>query len=96
VKDDPRVDDQIRAFLGRTYDLKAIADYETGPRSHISAERAREAIDNARQFVDRLTDMIPAHQPDLTQPVAGYDPPPPESTRDHPEAEPDHDDELEP
>ena len=41
VKNDPRVDDQIRAFLGRTYDLKAIADYETGPGSHISAERAR-------------------------------------------------------
>jgi uncharacterized protein (UPF0332 family) len=30
VKDDPRVDDQIRAFLGRTYDLKAIADYLRG------------------------------------------------------------------
>jgi uncharacterized protein (UPF0332 family) len=40
VRNDPRVDDQIRAFLGRTYDLKAIADYETGPGSHISAEKA--------------------------------------------------------
>jgi uncharacterized protein (UPF0332 family) len=40
VKDDPRVDSQVRAFLGRTYNLKAIADYETGPGSHISAERA--------------------------------------------------------
>jgi uncharacterized protein (UPF0332 family) len=41
VKDDARVDDQIRTFLGRTYNLKAIADYHTGPGSHISAESAR-------------------------------------------------------
>jgi uncharacterized protein (UPF0332 family) len=59
VKNDPRVDDQIRAFLGRTYDLKAIADYETGPGAHISAERAREAIDNAKGFVETITGMIP-------------------------------------
>lgn len=52
-------DDQIRAFLGRTYDLKAIADYETGPDSHISAERAREAIHNAKRFVETITGMIP-------------------------------------
>lgn len=32
VKDEPRVDADLRAFLGRTYSLKAIADYETGPR----------------------------------------------------------------
>jgi uncharacterized protein (UPF0332 family) len=60
VKDDPRVDDQIRAFLGRSYELKSIADYETGPASHISAERAREAIDSARRFIERITSMIPA------------------------------------
>jgi uncharacterized protein (UPF0332 family) len=51
VRDDPRVDDPIRAFLGRTYNLKASADYQTGPGSHISAESAREAIDTARRFV---------------------------------------------
>jgi uncharacterized protein (UPF0332 family) len=91
VKDDARVDDQIRAFLGRTYDLKAIADYETGPGSHISPERAREAIDNAHRFVECLTGLMPAPQPDLTQPTPAYDA---EPTRDHPEPEPD--DELEP
>lgn len=31
VKDDPRVDDELRAFLGLAYEFKAIADYETGP-----------------------------------------------------------------
>lgn len=57
VKDDPRVDDHIRAFLGRTYNLKAIADYATGPGSHITAEMASEAIDSAKQFVQRLTEL---------------------------------------
>ena len=59
VKDDARVDDQIRTFLGRTYNLKAIADYHTGPGSHISAESAREAIDTARRFVGCVTILIP-------------------------------------
>jgi hypothetical protein len=31
VKDDPRIDTELRAFLPRTYNLKAIADYQTGP-----------------------------------------------------------------
>jgi uncharacterized protein (UPF0332 family) len=70
VKDDPRVDDQIRAFLGRTYDLKAIADYETGPGSHVSAERADEAIKTAHRFVECLTGLIPTQQPDLSNEAA--------------------------
>jgi uncharacterized protein (UPF0332 family) len=46
VKDDARVDDQIRAFLGRTFNLKAIADYVTGPGAHQhnrKIERLRQA-----------------------------------------------------
>jgi DNA invertase Pin-like site-specific DNA recombinase len=35
VRDDPRVDTGLRAFLSRTYQLKAIADYLTGPGSHV-------------------------------------------------------------
>jgi uncharacterized protein (UPF0332 family) len=31
VKDDPRFDTELRAFLSRTYNLKAIADYQTAP-----------------------------------------------------------------
>jgi hypothetical protein len=34
----------------RAYNLKAIADYETGPGSRVSAESAREAIATARRF----------------------------------------------
>ena len=60
VRNDPRVDDQIRAFLGRTYNLKGIADNLTGPGSHISAEMAREAIDSAQRFVECVAGLIPA------------------------------------
>jgi uncharacterized protein (UPF0332 family) len=66
VRNDPRVDDEKRAFLGRTYDLKAIADYETGPGSHISAERAREAIDSAKRFVECIAGLLPTQQSNLS------------------------------
>ena len=58
VKDEPRVDADLRAFLGRAYNLKAIADYETGPDSHVSADTARQAIATARRFVECVTRLI--------------------------------------
>jgi uncharacterized protein (UPF0332 family) len=58
VKDDPHVDDDLRAFLGRAYSLKAIADYETGPGSHVSAEGARDAIATARRFIDLIAGLL--------------------------------------
>jgi len=59
TKDDPHFDQELRAFLGRTYDLKALADYETGPGSKISPERAHVAIQTARRFVECITSVIP-------------------------------------
>jgi uncharacterized protein (UPF0332 family) len=59
VKDEPRVDSELRAFLGRSYDLKTIADYETGPGSHVSPERADEAIQTARRFVECVASLLP-------------------------------------
>jgi uncharacterized protein (UPF0332 family) len=35
VKDDPRVDASLRTFLSRSYQLKAIADYDTDHRPFI-------------------------------------------------------------
>ena len=44
VKDDPRVDTGLRAFLSRTYQLKAIADYLTGPvRTYPQRPRAKRS-----------------------------------------------------
>jgi hypothetical protein len=93
VKDEARVDDQIRAFLGRSYDLKSIADYETGPGSHISADRTREAIDTARRFVECVAGLMPTPQAAPTLAERFGRP----ATREA-DAEPDHehDDDLEP
>ena len=63
MKDDPRVDPNLRTFLSRTYQLKAIADYETGPGSHVSAETAREAIQTARRLVEWVTGLLPPNGP---------------------------------
>jgi uncharacterized protein (UPF0332 family) len=61
TKDDPRFDMELRAFLGRAYNLKAIADYETGSGSQVSAESALSAIQTARRFVECVTGIIPAN-----------------------------------
>ena len=44
TKDDPRFDIELRAFLGRTYDLKAIADYETDPGAEVTVEQASRRL----------------------------------------------------
>ncbi|HEX5326186.1 MAG TPA: HEPN domain-containing protein [Acetobacteraceae bacterium] len=61
VKDDPRFAVELRAFLPRAYNLKAIADYETGPGLRVSPESAREAIETAHRFVASVADLIPAN-----------------------------------
>jgi hypothetical protein len=43
VKDNERVDHELRGFLGYAYQLKEIADYESGPGSQVSADAARAA-----------------------------------------------------
>jgi uncharacterized protein (UPF0332 family) len=48
VRDEHRVSSDLRAFLGRAYSLKAIADYEIGADAHVSAESAREAVEIER------------------------------------------------
>jgi uncharacterized protein (UPF0332 family) len=60
VRGDPRVDDELRAFLGSAYNLKAIADYETGPGSEVSPERATGAITTAKRFVAKVVELIEA------------------------------------
>jgi uncharacterized protein (UPF0332 family) len=47
TKDDPRVDGEMRLFLSRSYNLKAIADYETGPGSEVSANAQRRQLPTA-------------------------------------------------
>jgi uncharacterized protein (UPF0332 family) len=60
TKDDARFDLELRAFLGRTFNLKALADYETGPGSHVSPERAHEAIQTAQRFLETVESFLTA------------------------------------
>jgi uncharacterized protein (UPF0332 family) len=61
VKDDPRVDNELRGFLGYAYQMKEVADYESGPGSKVSAERALAALRTARRFVECVTSLLPAN-----------------------------------
>ncbi len=58
TKDDPRFDVELQAFLGRAYTLKEIADYETGPGSHVSDDLARSTIEIARRFFDVIVGLL--------------------------------------
>ncbi|SRR6266436_758145 len=58
VKDEPRFDMELRAFLGRTYNLKAIADYETDPGSQVTFEQAQEAINTAERLVGCIEQFL--------------------------------------
>ena len=60
VRDDPRFDRELRAFLPRTYNLKAIADYLIGPGSTVTTEQAQEAITTAIRFVDMIVTVLEA------------------------------------
>ena len=54
TRDDPIMSGALGGFLSKAYNLKAIADYETGPESKITEDRARTAIEAATQFVDHI------------------------------------------
>jgi uncharacterized protein (UPF0332 family) len=58
LKDEPRFDLELQAFLGRAYNLKAIADYETGPGSRVSDEVARVTIETARRYVEVVAALL--------------------------------------
>lgn len=59
TKDTPGFSRELGAFLGRTYNLKAIADYETGPGPPVTKERAAAAITEARRFIVAIVALLP-------------------------------------
>jgi uncharacterized protein (UPF0332 family) len=58
TKDEPRFDRELRPFLSRAYNFKAIADYETGPGARVSVESARATIETARRFVESVAGLL--------------------------------------
>ncbi len=64
TEDEPRFDPELHAFLARAYNLKTVADYETGDASQVTVEEAQQAIE-ARPAVRRLhrgTAGVAAHR----------------------------------
>ena len=60
TKDDPHFDADLRVFLSQAYNLNAVADYETGPGSEISPERAHAAELGARRIVAHIETALTA------------------------------------
>jgi len=58
TKDEPSLDREMRAFLGRAYNLKAVADYETGRGAKVTVTQATEAISAARRFVAAIVRLL--------------------------------------
>ena len=58
TKDDRRFAPDLRAFLSHAYNLKAIADYETGAGAEVSPEQAIQAFEQAKTFVARLASLL--------------------------------------
>jgi uncharacterized protein (UPF0332 family) len=48
----------LRTFLSATYNLKSIADYETGPGSSVTPERARSAVAEGERFVEHIASLL--------------------------------------
>ena len=58
MKDRSELDRSLAASLQRAYNLKAVADYETGPDSDIAPERAVGAIEDAGKFVSAVQNAL--------------------------------------
>ena len=58
AKDELRIDKDFPVFLSQAYNLKAVADYETGPDSIVPPERAAAAIQTAGRFIDCIAGLI--------------------------------------
>ena len=58
ARQEPRIDKEFPQFITKAYNLKAVADYETGPNSDVPKERSAEAIKTAARFVDCIAWLL--------------------------------------
>ena len=66
TKDEPSIDHELRHFLPQAYNLKTVADYETGPGSIVPRERVEAAIATATRFVNCIAALIPSNGPSVS------------------------------
>jgi uncharacterized protein (UPF0332 family) len=74
TKDDRRFTPDQRVFLPQTYNLKAIADYETGPGSEVTPERAASALEAGKKFVAHVAALLPPNGHTRPAPASGTKP----------------------
>jgi len=48
----------LAVFLSQAYNMKAVADYELGPGAGVPLERARDAIDQAGEFIEQVAGLL--------------------------------------
>ena len=60
TRNEQRIDTELRRFLPRAYDLKAICDYETGPDAVVPHGEAAAAVEMATRFVDCIASLLEA------------------------------------
>lgn len=58
VKNEPRIDSEFVTFITQAYNLKTVADYETGPDSTVLPDRAASAIETAARFIDCIRGVL--------------------------------------
>jgi uncharacterized protein (UPF0332 family) len=58
IRGDSNWDDELRGFLSRGYDLKSIADYETGENISRPPEEIAEAIATAKRFIAKAEAIL--------------------------------------
>jgi uncharacterized protein (UPF0332 family) len=58
AKNDPAFATELRRFFGRSYNLKQVANYETGPGAVVSASQAEAALATANLLVATVTRLI--------------------------------------
>ncbi|MGD0959503.1 MAG: hypothetical protein ABSB19_06825 [Methylomonas sp.] len=56
--DEPRIDKAFPVFLTQAYNLKAVADYETGENSDIPLERSAAAIETATRYLNCIAVIL--------------------------------------
>jgi uncharacterized protein (UPF0332 family) len=55
---DSRVDAELRGFLQRAYNFKAVADYETGQDAVVPAEHVEQALEIAARLIEVIAGLL--------------------------------------
>lgn len=58
TRDNVRIDADLRGFLQRAYNFKAVADYETGEDAMVPAEHVERALEIATRPVEVVAELL--------------------------------------